>query len=259
MTAQPLDLMDLRGRHVLVTGAGRGIGRTVALLLATHGAGTVVVNDLFEDRAEAVAGEIRELGGSALAARADITDRGDVVTLAARLEELDRPVQILVNNAGLPPGPVDQRPFAETTPEMWDPMIRLNLYGLLHVTHTVITPMITSGWGRVITMISDSSRTGDPYQSIYAAAKAGAAGFTRSLASEVGKLGVTANCISLSSVRTGDRGGKEPDAKRLARYPLRRLGTPDDVAPAVLFLASDASAWITGQVIPVNGGYSYTL
>jgi NAD(P)-dependent dehydrogenase (short-subunit alcohol dehydrogenase family) len=179
---------------------------------------------------------------------------------------LRQPMQILVNNAGLPAGfmggSFNLRPFAETEPEEWEPVIQLNLYGVLRVTRAVLPAMIDSGWGRVITIVSDAGRTGDPNVAAYAAAKAGAAGFMRSLASEVGKYHLTANCISLGTLwRPEDESAPSPEfLQRLGRhYPAGRPGYPQDVANLVLYLASNAAEWITGQVYPLNGGYSYAL
>jgi 2-hydroxycyclohexanecarboxyl-CoA dehydrogenase len=256
------DPFTLGGRHVLVTGAGQGVGRAIALLLAGHDAGTIVVNDLFQDRADTVAAEIREAGGRALAVAADVTDPAAVQAMADATRHLDAPVQIRVNNAGLPPGPISLTPFLDTEPADWEPMLRLNLYGVLHVTRTFAPAMVDAGWGRIITIISDAARAGDPFQAVYAAAKAGAAGFSRSLASEIGKRGVTVNCIALATVLPNfdpDAGLSAEMQRRFKPYALRRPGRPDDVAPAVLLLASEAGQWITGQVYPVNGGYSYAL
>src|SRR5258708_5147910 len=158
---------------------------------------TSVVNDLRPDGADAVAAEIRDAGGQALAVAADVPDLAAVEAMAEVTRQLDAPIQILVNNAGLPPGPVQMTPFLDTEPAQWEPMLRLNLYGVLYTTRTFAPPMVDAGWRRVITMISDASRVGDPFQAVYAAAKAGAAGFSRSLAREIGKRGVTVNCISL--------------------------------------------------------------
>jgi 3-oxoacyl-[acyl-carrier protein] reductase len=256
------DPFTLGGRHALVTGAGQGIGRCIALTFAEHGAGTIVVNDLFQDRADAVAAEIRDAGGRAVAVAADVTDPAAVEAMAEVTRRLDAPVQILVNNAGLPPGPVQMMPFLDTEPAQWEPMLRLNLYGVLQVTRTFAPAMVDAGWGRVITMISDAARVGDPFQAVYAAAKAGAAGFSRSLASELGQHGVTVNCIALATVLPGYDpavGLSDDLQRRFKPYAMRRPGRPEDVAPTALLLASEAGQWITGQVYPVNGGYSYAL
>jgi 2-hydroxycyclohexanecarboxyl-CoA dehydrogenase len=256
----PADMFSLGGRNVLVTGAGQGVGRAIALALAQHDAGTVVVNDLFIDRAEAVVAEIACAGGRAIAVAADVTDSAGVARMAEVTSSLDAPVQVLVNNAGLPPGPMQFAPFLESRPEQWEPMIRLNLYAVLNVTRSFAPAMVDTGWGRVITVISDASRVGDPFQAVYAAAKAGAAGFSRSLASEIGKYGVTVNCIALSTVlpKYDPAVPLSDEAKRRFKpYAMRRPGRPSDVAPTALLLASEAGGWITGQVYPVNGGYSY--
>jgi 3-oxoacyl-[acyl-carrier protein] reductase len=253
----------LGGRHAMVTGGGQGVGRAIALRLAADGAGTIVVNDLFADRAEAVAEEVRRNGGQALALAADVTDLAAVTLLAEKARsELDGPVQIVVNNAGLPPGQFDLRPFVDTEPAAWEPLIRLNLYGVLHVTHAFLRPMLDAGWGRVVTIVSDAARAGDPRQAVYAAAKAGAAGFMRSLASEVGRAGVTANCISLASIRADIERGQPVDeevARHYRGYAIRRPGHPDDIAPLVSYLSSDDASWVTGQTYGVNGGYTFGL
>jgi len=245
------DLADVKGRVALVTGAGQGIGRTVALRLAEHGASAVVVNDLFPDRAERVAAEIRGLGTNALPVIADVTDPQAVKAAAETVSNQLGPVHILVNNAGVLPGVGTQavRRFEETGPEDWEPWIRLNLYGVMLVTRAFLPGMLEKGWGRIVTVISDASRVGHAGLAAYAAAKAGAAGFMRSLAIEVGKQGVTANCVSLGYVMTETFAGgasQEMLDRAVRRYPVGRFGEPDDVAGAILFLVSDAAAWITG-------------
>ncbi len=258
-----MDLLDLGGRTALVTGAGL-VGREIASTLAAHGAGTVVVTDLSRQQADAAADAVRAAGADALPVVADLTDRASVAQLAEAAGALRDPVQIVVNNAGMPPGSFEDtswiKAFADTAPEDWDPLIRLNLFGVMYVTHAFIRPMVRAGWGRVVTIISDSGRTGDPRMAAYAAAKAGAAGFMRSLATEVGPSGVTANCIALGTLwRDASPPTEEQLAKFFRRYPLRGPGYPRDVAALVTFLASDAARWITGQVYPLNGGYSYAL
>jgi 3-oxoacyl-[acyl-carrier protein] reductase len=173
-------------------------------------------------------------------------------------------VQILVNNAGMPPGFFDGgqaiKPFLDTSPDEWEPVIRLNLYGVMYVSHAFVPGMVDAGWGRVITIVSDAGRTGDAMMAPYAASKAGAAGFMRSLATEVGKHGVTANCISLGTLWRNETAPTEEQLRKISRtYPVGRPGYPHDVAALIQFLASDASGWITGQVYPLNGGYSYAL
>jgi 3-oxoacyl-[acyl-carrier protein] reductase len=262
--ADSQDLADLKGRFALVTGAGQ-VGETLALSLARHGAGAVAVVDIDKQRAEEVASRVEAAGAKGLALHAELTDPAAVEAMAEAAGALGRPVDILVNNAGMPPGFFDDparalRPFAEQRPEDWAPLLELNLYAVLHVTRAFVGPMIEQKWGRVITIVSDAARTGDRNMAVYAAAKGGASAFMRSLASEVGRYGVTANCVSLSTIWRAAEPPSEADLRRLARtYAMGRYGTAEDVAAMVTFLASDAASWVTGQVHSVNGGYTYGL
>jgi 2-hydroxycyclohexanecarboxyl-CoA dehydrogenase len=260
-----VDILDMTGRTVLVTGAGQGVGRQVALHCAAYGA-AVVVNDFHADRAEAVAAEITGGGGTAVGLRCDVTDL-DAVT--AMLDEAARavgPVDVLVNNAGNA-GPAEDPlahtpPFWETGPKDWEPWIATNFYGVLNASRAVLPGMVERGYGRIVTVISDAGRTGEPNLAVYGGAKAGAAGFSRGLAKAVGRHGVTVNCVALSTVETPGIAPAIADpevAKKMLRsYVVRRLGQPSDAANAVLFLASDAASWVTGQTYPVNGGYAIT-
>jgi NAD(P)-dependent dehydrogenase (short-subunit alcohol dehydrogenase family) len=254
--------IDLGGRQALVTGAGQGVGRGIARTLASAGA-DVVVNDLVEDRAAAVVAEIEAEGGRASAAAFDVTDWAAVQAAIERLGEVD----IVVNNAGNAgradsQGFEEMRPFAEEDPSAWEGFVRVNLFGVMYVTRAALPAMIEQRHGRIVTIISDASRTGDAHMAAYAAAKAGAGGLTRSVAREVGRYGVTANCIALGSINQSERPAEVEErelARLIKRYPIRRRGLPSDIANLTLFLASDLSPWITGQTIPVNGGYSAAL
>ncbi len=257
------DLLDLKGRNALVTGAGQGIGYRIALHLADHGAGTVAVNDLFEERAEGTCAAIRKTRGKAEPAIFDIGDWDAVRDASEQLRRAVGEIDVLVNNAGLPPDSASGgKPFLETTPADWAPWFQVNVFGTMNVTRSLLPGMVERGRGRVISMISDAGRVGEPGMVDYGAAKAAMAGFTRSLAKEVGRSGVTVNCIALGGVKTETVMAlltPEIEKKAIRQYPLRRLGQPEDAANMVLFLASDAADWITGQTYPVNGGYSFAM
>lgn len=268
MTGQPLqtDLLDLKGRVALITGAGQGVGRSIALHLARHNAGGIVVNDYVEERARQVADEISALGVRALPWRADITDFAAVQEMFGAARERLGPVDVLVNNAGNS-GAADvyalrEIPFWEQDPTHWAPWISVNFYGVLHCCRAAVPDMMARNQGRIINIISDAARVGQVTLEVYAGAKAAVGGFTRSIARTLGKHQVTANCISLAAISTPTLARRLDDPvqrrKILSQYVIRRLGEPDDVAHMALFLASDASGWITGQTYPVNGGYSFT-
>jgi 3-oxoacyl-[acyl-carrier protein] reductase len=254
--------IDLSGRRALVTGAGQGVGRGIARTLASAGA-EVLVNDLVGHRAESVAAEIRDDGGRGEAAPFDVTDWSAV----ERGVESGDPLDIVVNNAGNAGqteghGFENMKPFADEDPGAWERFVRVNLFGVMYVTRAALPGMIERGFGRIITIVSDTSRTGEAHMAAYSAAKAGAAGLIRSVAREVGRHGVTANCLALGSINQTERPADLEDeqlASLIKRYPIRRRGLPSDVAGLTLFLASDLSPWITGQTIPVNGGYSMAL
>ncbi len=251
--------IDLSGRRALVTGGGNGVGMAICASLVRAGA-FVWVNDINEDRAAAVAAD---LGGDAHArpVKADVTSPLKI----ARMREATGPVDILVNNAGIPTtGFGELKLFVDTSPEDWEGAMRLNLGAVLHVTHNYVGVMVESGWGRVVTIVSDAGRKGERFQAIYGAAKAGAMGFTRGLAAEVGPHGVTANCVALGTMKTGvleDALVKNPELEqKMARhYTVPRLGLPSDPAVLVSLLCSEAGSWITGQTYPVDGGYSSAL
>jgi 3-oxoacyl-[acyl-carrier protein] reductase len=259
----PLEL-DLKGRTALITGAGQGVGKAIAHTLAQAGA-VVLINDVVEERAKEAAEEIRASGGSAREAAFDVTDWPQVGSSVSRLGVVD----ILVNNAGNAgvEGFAALRPFADSDPEEWDRYLKVNLYGVMNCTRAVLPGMISSTWGRVITIVSDAARYGDANLAPYAAAKAGAAGFCRSVAREVGRYNVTVNCIALGTVRTPTTARPQEDTperrereeQQMRKYIIRRKGEPEDVTGLVAFLSSAGSSWITGQTYPVNGGYTLAL
>lgn len=251
-----MTVFDLHGDVALVTGAGRGIGAAIAVLLAERGA-EVVVNDIDEGRASSVAAGITEQGGRAVAAPGDVTARGDVDALLARARAHFGEVSILVNNAGVPSSGLARGPFVDSDVAQWASQIALNAYGPMHCAQAALPPMLLRRYGRIITIVSDAGRVGEPQLGPYAASKAAAGGFTRALAKEVGSEGVTCNCVALGWVEEHqDEASAALWARAKARYAIKRPGRPVDVAAAVLWLASREAGWVTGQTISVNGGYS---
>lgn len=248
-------MFDYTDRVVLITGAGQNVGEQLAVTLAGRGA-AIVVNDLANDRAMRVADQIVEQGGRAIAAPADVTDPAAVADMVVEAEARLGPVDVLVNNAGIPAGGMGLVPFLETRLDDWTPFVDLNLYGVLHCTHAVLGGMVERGYGRIVSIVSDAGRLGERGQAVYAASKAGAAAFIRSIAKEVGHHGVTCNNVSLGSIAR-EGGARDPEllAKQLRGYPVGRLGRPADVAAIVTWLASAEAGWVTGQTIPLNGGY----
>ncbi len=243
-----MTLFDLTGRTALVTGAGQNVGAAIACALAAQGA-TVAVNDVRAERADATARTITASGGAALAAPFDVTSLDAVTAGVAAIG----PVDILVNNAGNggEAGMVPT-PFRAMDPAAWEGPIRVNLYGVLHCCRAVIDAMCDRGWGRIITISSGAGTRGvNIGVAPYSAGKGGGIAFTRTLALEVARFGVTANTLAL-----GLMGMPDPTVTaRLARtIPVGRTGTPDDVAAACVWLASNEASWVTGQTIEINCG-----
>jgi NAD(P)-dependent dehydrogenase (short-subunit alcohol dehydrogenase family) len=246
-----MTMFDLGKRVALVTGAGRGMGVGIATALAAQGA-AVAVNDLHLERAEETAGAIRARGGKTIAVAFDVTDNAAVTAGVARIEQALGPIDVLVNNAGVPEG-MGVASFREMDPSEWRKYVDLNLYGVLNCTRSVLDGMCARGFGRVITISSGAGQTGLALGvSLYGAGKGGAIAFMRHLAMEVARNGVTANTIALG-LMANTAGSAETSA--LARtVPVGRLGTPEDVGGAVVYLASNEAGWVTGQTIGLNGG-----
>lgn len=263
------DLIDLGGQVALVTGAGQGAGRATAIELAKHNCGGVAVNDYVAEKAEAVAEEIRSLGVPALAVPFDVGDLEAIRAANAAVTEKLGAATILVNNAGMA-GPTAQigigGNFWEEDPSAWDKYMRTNFYGVLNCCHVFIPNMVAAKRGRIVTIVSDSGRVGQARLAVYAGAKAGAAGFIRSIAHEVGRYGVTCNAVSLSSLMPPmpqeqlDAFMATDRAKaQMSQYIVRRYGRGEDVAALVTFLCSNAAEWITGQTYPLNGGFALAI
>jgi 2-hydroxycyclohexanecarboxyl-CoA dehydrogenase len=236
----------------LVTGAARGIGRAIAEALAADGL-AVAVGDILDEEAAVVA---REIGG--MPVHLDITDSGSVEATAAEIEERLGRIEILVNNAGWD----ELHPFLETDEAFWDRVIELNLKGCLRTCRRVVPGMVERGYGRVVNISSDAARVGSSLEAVYAGAKGGIVAFTKTLARETARSGVTANVVCPGPTETpllegmmgrGDQGAKALEAMRRA-VPMRRLGKPEEVAAAVAFLASERAGYITGQTLSVSGG-----
>ena len=245
---------DLTGRVALVTGGGRDVGAAISLGFAAAGAAVAVNYHSSKDEAEAVVAQIRSAGGKAMAFGADISDFDAVRSMVAGVKAEFGGLDILVNNAGL----VLRKRFIETTPEDWRRQIDICLYGAIHCCHAASPLLEVSGRGRIISIMGDSSRVGESGLAVAAAARAGTIALMKSLAREMGRSGTTANSIALGLIESAhDRSWVEANREKLVKaYAIRRLGQPSDVAPMVTLLASDAGAWITGQVISISGGFS---
>ncbi|MET0343793.1 MAG: SDR family NAD(P)-dependent oxidoreductase [Polyangiales bacterium] len=271
--------LGLTGKVALVTGAGRNVGRAVAVRLAAEGA-KVVVNDINAERAERVAQEIRDAGGQAIATPGDITQEDQVRKMVETAERELGPVDVLVNNAGIPAAPEQSDPksaaaarraawveFHESSPDHWKKTVDLNVYGTMLVTHAVLKGMVARKSGKIVSVMSEAGRLGEAKLAAYSGAKASILGFSKAVAREVGPHGVNVNVVALGAVDPDlTPYAERADEKRafldkiLRAYPmgqgLKRLSRPDDIADAIAFLASDRAAYITGQVLGLSGGFA---
>lgn len=273
--------LELQGKVALVTGGGRNVGRAVCLRLAQEGA-RVVVNDFYEDRANAVADEIRVLGGQAIGIRADITQESQVRQMIDECSRSLGPVDVLVNNAGIPAGANDPGrqanrsaegrrpgwiPFHESSPDMWKKTVELNVYGTMFCTHAVLPSMVERQSGKIVSVMSEAGRIGEARLAVYSGAKASILGFSKAVAREVGRYAINVNVVALGAIDADPTPYENrPEERRafldkiLKVYPigqgLKRLSSPDDVADAVAFLSSNRSRYITGQCLGLSGGFA---
>jgi NAD(P)-dependent dehydrogenase (short-subunit alcohol dehydrogenase family) len=250
--------LALGGKVVLVTGAGQGLGRAIGLGFAREGAHVAFHYHASGEGAAAAVADARRLGVRALAVRGDLRSDGDVAAAVDEVERALGPIDVLVNNAAA----TRRQPFLDSTPEDWAFQVDVTVTGTLRITQAVARRMASRRAGAIVTLMGDSGRVGESGLLVTATARASAVGLTRSLARELARHNVRANCVSIALVQTDNLGahaggGDDERLKKiLAQYPLRRLGRPDDVVPMVLLLASPLSSWTTGQVVSVNGGYA---
>src|SRR3954469_3401532 len=242
-------MFDLSGKTALVTGASGGIGGAIAKALHAQGAKVV----LSGTRVEALETVKAELGGNAFIVQANLSDPASVEALPKAAEEAaGSPIDILVNNAGI----TKDNLFMRMKDEEWDQVIQVNLTAAFRLSRGVLRAMMKKRWGRIIQISSVVAATGNPGQGNYAAAKAGLIGMTKSLAAEVASRNITVNAVAPGFIQTAMTDALNEEQKKgiLSRVPAGRLGDSKDVAAAVVYLASEEAAYVTGQTLHVNGG-----
>ena len=258
--------LELEGQAVLVTGAGSGIGQAIALAFAAEGA-AVAVNDLTHERCQDTLDLLRPTGVPTVAAPFDVTRLDDVRTSIGEVQGRFGRLDILVNNAAVM---ANNTSFAESRPEDCEREIAVGLFGAMHCARCALQGMIDRAHGRIVNIVSDAARVGQEKEVAYSSAKGGLISFTKSLAREVGRHGITVNAVSPAATDTPLRRemlgrleaklGAEAVAEREEKvrriYPVRRIGEPSDVADLVAFLASTRARHITGQICSVNGGFA---
>lgn len=250
-------MRGIDGKTVVLTGGGGGIGGATCRRFGAAGA-RVAVLDRDIASAEATAEAIRSAGGEAKAFACDITSRAEVDAAVSGASEALGPIDILVNNAGWDVF----KPFLKTEPQEWERLIAINLTGMLHMHHAVLPGMVERGGGRVVNIASDAARVGSSGEAVYAACKGGIVAFSKTLAREHARHGITVNVVCPGPTETAlfadfKQGAGDPEKLEQAfrrSIPLGRIGQPDDLPGAVLFFASDDAAYVTGQVLSVSGG-----
>ncbi|MGV8056688.1 MAG: SDR family NAD(P)-dependent oxidoreductase [Smithellaceae bacterium] len=251
--------MELAGKVAIITGAGRGIGKSIALKLATAGA-TVVITDRKIDLANESAEELTKSGLKAIALGVDVTKLEEVNAMAGQVLAKFGTIDILVNNAGWAKVGL----FKDLDPAQWNTVIDINLMGPINCSRAVLDHMIERKQGKIVNISADGARSGFVGGAVYAAAKAGVFGFTKSLARELGQYNINVNCISpgvtgtplmMEGLKYGPAEFVKDMEEMVRSTPLGRMAKPEDIAEAVVFLSSKASDFITGQILSVNGGH----
>lgn len=244
--------MRLKDQNALVTGGSRGIGRAIVQAFAAEGAKVALVYRGSREAAETLVAEINGKGGKAIALQADVADAASVQACVAAVEKELGPIHILVNNAGV----IEDDLFVRMKPEAWNKVVQTNLGGVFNFSHAVAFGMMQRRAGRIINMSSVVAEHVNMGQTNYAASKGAINSFTRALAVELAKRGVTVNAIAPGFIETDMSAAVRNKAgDRIAKFiPMRRIGTPEDIARVAVFLASADSAYITGQVLTVDGG-----
>ena len=243
--------MEFSDKTAVVTGAASGIGRAIAQALAREGA-HVIVADIDADGGEATASAIRQQGRQADYMPVDMISLGSITAFAAAVQAKYGAVDVLVNSAGWG----RTAPFLEGTPEFWDKLIELNFVGPMRLAKALLPGMMERNSGHIVNIASDAGRVGSLGETVYAGAKGGLIAFTKSLARETARYGINVNCVCPGPTDTPLMAAVPEKVKDalIKAIPLRRLGKPEEVANAVLFMASDGASYMTGQVISVSGG-----
>jgi 2-hydroxycyclohexanecarboxyl-CoA dehydrogenase len=245
------------GRVALVTGGARGIGEAIACALADDGL-AVAIADLRSELAHETAAAIEKQGGKAMGLAMDVSDTQSVGAGLESVRSTLGPIGVLVNNAGWD----DLKPFVDTDEEFWDKVIEVNFKGTLRLTHGVLPGMVEHQWGRIINIGSDAGRVGSSLESVYSGAKGGIIAFTKTIAREVARKGVTANAVCPGPTDTPflrEVIAKQGDADKVigamvSGVPMKRLGSPEEIASAVRFFAREDAGYVTGQTLSVSGG-----
>lgn len=245
--------MKLENKVAFITGAGRNLGKAIALTFAKEGA-KIILNDCIVENAESVVREISAMGGEAIVVAGDVGDSKAVDAMIEKGVEHFGKLDILINNAGC----TQHVSVAEMSNEDWERIIHVNLTGVFYCCRAALKYMIPNQYGKIVNVSSVSGKQGGGVWGAahYSAAKAGVMGFTKTLAREVAQYNITANCVvpGIISIDIPDQVRLAAKAKAAEKVPLGRQGTPDEVAKAYLFLASDDSSYITGEMLDVNGG-----